>query len=104
AIEPMIETLGTRDDDAVWWYAVQLDRLPLLRLVPDEHAVRAFANQRFAGQMVPAPDAQRGWDAKRSSGAEVINLRGAEVDERGQEHDVRPLRFDKLANRRLFRN
>ena len=81
----------------------RLTRLLALDVVPDEHAIGPVADERLARQVIPAPHAQRRGMPSASRGAKVVDLRRAEIDERGDEHDVRPLRGDELTDRRVLR-
>ena len=98
AVEPLVEALGAGHHDPLGGHAVQIDGLLLLRVVPHEHAIGHLANQRLAGQMIPAPDAERRRNAERTRGAQIVDLRRPERDERRHEHDVGPLLLDERAD------
>ena len=67
---------------------VQLDRLPLLRLVPDRDQIRHGPQHRLARQVIPAADAQHRAEPERPRAHVVIDLRRTEVDERRDQHHV----------------
>src|SRR5687767_13771954 len=74
-VEPLIETLRARHDDAIGRDAVKCDRLLTLRVVPHEYTIRNRAQNRLARQVVPAPHAERRRIAKRACSLQAIELR-----------------------------
>ena len=67
---------------------MQLDGFPLLRLVPDGHEIWNRAQERLAGQVIPAADAEHRSQPQRARAQVVVELRRAEIDERRDQHDV----------------
>ena len=72
--------------DLLRLHAVHGDRLALLRLVPDEHAIGNDADQALVGQVVPAVDAQPAANTERAARFDVLDLIGSDVDERRDEY------------------
>ena len=87
-IEPLVVALRAGNGDAIRGHAVPPDRFLLLRLVPEQDAVGHVAQQRLARQVVPAEDADAGAPAKRTGGAQMIDLRQPPRRHRRQQHDV----------------
>ena len=60
-----------------------------LHLVPHDHAIGRVANQRLAGQMVPAPHGDRRRQPRGARRPQVVGLRRADdADERRDQHRV----------------
>ncbi len=97
-LEPLVVDRRAGDADVLRLHAVHRDRFALLRFVPDEDAIRQHANQALVRQVVPAVHAQRAANAERTRGLRVLHLIGAKVDERRNQHDVRVLRGDDIAD------
>src|SRR6185503_5603616 len=86
--EPLVVTLRPGDDDPIGRYLVKLDRLLLLRVVPDRDEIRDGAQQRLARQMVPAADAEHRAKTERAGAEIVIELGRTQIDERRDQHHV----------------
>jgi hypothetical protein len=74
-IEPLVVALRAGHDDAVGGHTVQIDRLIALRVVPHDHALRHVADQRLAGQVIPAPDAEHGSQSRLDRRSQHFELR-----------------------------
>jgi hypothetical protein len=101
--EPVVVGLCPRDRHARGGQAVERHGLALLNPVPHQDEIRLHADQRLAGQMVPARHRQRRPKPERSGRLQIVELRGSELDERRHEHRVgsllaQPVR-DRLADR-----
>jgi hypothetical protein len=97
AVEPLIEALRAGDDHVGASDAVEGDGFALLRLVPDEDAVRLFPDARLARQVIPAADAERGRDAELHRRSHDVLLFGPERQQRRDENHVGPVRRDARA-------
>ena len=90
--EPVVEALGAGHHHMVGRNPVQPDGLVALDLVPHEHAIGRVANQRLAGQVIPAPYGHGRRQLRGARGAQVVGLRRAHhADERGDQQGVRLL-------------
>ena len=87
-IEPVVEHLRTRYDDARGLETVQLDGLPLLHLVPHHDLLRREVQLPFARQVIPAGNREDISDAEFHRRAGEIELCGLEHDHRRQDDDV----------------
>ena len=88
SLEPIVEQLCTRDANAAGRHAMQLHRLALLRLVPDNHLIRLNVDDSFVRQVVPARDRHRNRNTESPGGLHVIDLVGNEIDERRDDDGV----------------
>jgi hypothetical protein len=69
AIEPLVVALGAGHRNAIVRHPVPRHRLTLLRLVPQQDAIRHASKQRLAGQMVPTEYAHAGSNPEVPRGA-----------------------------------
>ena len=102
-IEPPVEALRAGHAHAVGGDAVEPRRFLPLDLVPHDHRIGHHPHERLAREVVPAPDAQGRPHAEPARGAHVIELRRAELDERGDEQHVRLVLADELVHAGLPR-
>jgi hypothetical protein len=87
-VEPVVERGRAGDPDPVGGNAVQLPRLCRLEVVPDQHEIGNVTEQPLVGQVVPAEHREAGADPAALGGAEPVGLRGAKLDQRGDQDDV----------------
>ena len=97
-VEPLVEHRRAGDHDVIRRHAVHLDRLPLLRLVPDEDAIGKQPDEPLVGQVVPAVDGEAGGNAHRLRALHEVRLIGSEIHQRRDEHEVGVLRADDLVD------
>src|SRR4029453_3174359 len=87
-LEPRVEELRARGDDAFMWDAVPLDRLPPLAPGPDEHALRHPLEEALGWQVVPARDQRRRRNPEPPRALQELDLGRGAVDDRCGENDV----------------
>jgi hypothetical protein len=92
----VVVRLRAGNDDTLGRHRVKARRFPALRFVPHDDAVGHLVNQPFRRQVIPAADAEHRWNAPHLRRADVVGLLGAEIEERGHHHQIRPLAIEKL--------
>ena len=102
--EEIVEPRRAGDDDVVCRNVVIRHRLPLLVLVPDEHAIGRDPHEAPVGQVVPAERQKRDRDPEAVRALDVVGLIRAEIDERRDQDDVRGVRADEELVVALARN
>src|SRR5262249_22597188 len=87
-VKPSVIALCPGDDDPIAGHLMQTLRLFLLRLIPDEQTVWHVANERLAGEMIPASNANRRSQPFRQRGPKHLELPRSEKDKWRDEDDI----------------
>ena len=87
----MIVGRGSGDRHALGTDAVDRPELLPLRVVPDDDPIGHRVNQALRCQMIPAADAQYAADAEAARATHVLPLPRSEIQQRRDEHQIRPL-------------